>query len=103
MRFSAPSKPILALGLAASMIAAFAPAVSAKSVVVPPSKASNTIVEIAAGNPAFSTLVAAVGCADPAVAAALTSGEQYTVFAPTNAAFANLGLNAGNICTALPK
>ena len=43
-------------------------------------------------------MVAAVGCADPAVAAALTSGEQLTVFAPTDSAFGKLGLNAGNDC-----
>ncbi len=103
MRIPSARKAALAVGLSAALLAAFAPAVAARSVVVPPSKASDTIVGIAAGNPAFSTLVAAVGCADPAVAAALTSGDQYTVFAPTNDAFAALGLNAGNICSALPE
>lgn len=102
MRVQTLKKPVLGFGLAALMIAAFVPAAAARSVVVPPSQSSGTIVGIAAGNPSFSTLVAAVGCADPAVAATLTSGAQYTVFAPTNSAFAALGLNASNVCTALP-
>lgn len=49
-----------------------------------------TIVEIAAGNPDFSTLVAAVTAADPAIAEALSGAGPLTVFAPTNEAFANL-------------
>ncbi len=46
------------------------------------------IVEIAAGNPAFSTLVAAVTAAD--LATALSGEGPFTVFAPTNDAFAKL-------------
>jgi uncharacterized surface protein with fasciclin (FAS1) repeats len=58
------------------------------------------IVTIAVANGNFTTLVAAVGCADPAVAAALTSGDKYTVFAPTDAAFqATLGVDASTVCT----
>jgi uncharacterized surface protein with fasciclin (FAS1) repeats len=87
-----------ALALAGGLLAVTVPASMARSVVVPPSKTTDSIVAIASGNPAFSTLVAAVGCADPAVGAALTSGQQLTVFAPTNAAFGALGLSAGNIC-----
>jgi uncharacterized surface protein with fasciclin (FAS1) repeats len=45
----------------------------------------------------FSTLVAAVLAADPAVIARLSRTGQVTVFAPTDAAFAKLGLNAGNV------
>jgi uncharacterized surface protein with fasciclin (FAS1) repeats len=41
-----------------------------------------------ATNAGFSTLVTAVGAADPAVAAALTGDADLTVFAPTNEAFA---------------
>jgi uncharacterized surface protein with fasciclin (FAS1) repeats len=37
----------------------------------------------------FSTLLTAVGNADPAVAETLTNDDQYTVFAPTNDAFKN--------------
>lgn len=52
------------------------------------------IVDIAAGNDNFDTLVAAVGAAG--LADELSGGE-WTVFGPTDAAFAKLGLNAGNI------
>ncbi len=44
-----------------------------------------TIVEVAAGNPDFSTLVAAVGAAG--LAETLSGPGPFTVFAPTNAAF----------------
>ncbi len=47
-----------------------------------------TIVEVAAGNKDFSTLVAAVKAAD--LVATLSSEGPFTVFAPTNAAFAKL-------------
>ncbi|MBB3034962.1 fasciclin domain-containing protein [Alteriqipengyuania lutimaris] len=46
--------------------------------------ASGTIVEVAQGNPDFSTLVEAVTAAD---LGETLSGGEYTVFAPTNAAF----------------
>ncbi len=59
-----------------------------------------TIVEIAAGNPNFTTLVAAVQAAG--LVDLLNGNRQFTVFAPTNDAFAKLGLNAGNIGS-LPK
>ncbi len=88
---------------AAALVLMIVPTTLAGSPVVPPSKSSGTIVDIAVGAGAFKTLVAAVGCADPAVAQALTSGEQLTVFAPTDAAFAKLGLNAGNVCGAFDK
>lgn len=45
----------------------------------------------------FSTLIAAVLSADPAVLATLSGRGQFTVFAPTDEAFAELGLNADNI------
>lgn len=92
-----------ALVLASALVAAAVPGVLAKSPVVPPSKATASIVEIAAGDGRFTTLVAAVLCADPAVVTALTSGEQLTVFAPTDAAFAALGLDATNVCSALDQ
>lgn len=60
----------------------------------------NTIVDIAINDGRFNTLVAAVvytGLAD-----ALSTGE-WTVFAPTDEAFAKLGLNADNISTAFSK
>ena len=45
----------------------------------------------------FDTLIAAVGAADPAVLNRLTSKGQSTVFAPTDDAFAALGLTPENI------
>ena len=51
-------------------------------------KAAGTIVDVAAGNPDFSTLVAAVKAAD--LVDTLNSDGPFTVFAPTNAAFAKL-------------
>ena len=60
----------------------------------------NTIVDIAVNDGRFDTLVAAVvytGLAD-----ALSGGE-WTVFAPTDTAFAKLGLNADNIASSFSK
>lgn len=48
---------------------------------------------------AFDTLIAAVLAADPAVLATLDGNGQFTVFAPTDDAFAKLGLNDTNIAT----
>ena len=53
-----------------------------------PPAAPGTLVEVAAGNPEFSTLVAAVKAAG--LAETLSGAGPYTVFAPTNAAFAKL-------------
>jgi uncharacterized surface protein with fasciclin (FAS1) repeats len=63
-------------------------------------RGTRTIVEIAAGDTAFTTLVAAVVAAD--LVEALSGTNQLTVFAPTNTAFAKLGLDASNV-GALPK
>ena len=49
---------------------------------------SKSIVEVAAGNPDFSTLVAAVKAAG--LVDTLSGAGPFTVFAPTNAAFAKL-------------
>jgi uncharacterized surface protein with fasciclin (FAS1) repeats len=57
-------------------------------------------VDIAIGNPNFTTLVAAVQAAG--LVETLSGNRQFTVFAPDNAAFAKLGLDASNIGT-LPK
>ncbi|MEQ9505413.1 MAG: fasciclin domain-containing protein [Hyphomonas sp.] len=69
------------------------PAVVEAEVVEPvaeeePVMAEATIVDIAVGNPDFSTLVAAVEAAG--LAETLAGPGPYTVFAPTNAAFAAL-------------
>ena len=47
----------------------------------------------------FDTLIAAVLAADPVVLKTLTSKGQYTVFAPTDDAFAKLNLTPDNIGT----
>jgi len=49
---------------------------------------AQTVVEVAAGNPDFSTLVTAIKAAD--LAETLSGPGPFTVFAPTNAAFAKL-------------
>lgn len=69
----------------------------------PTSAADSTIVDIAASNGDFSTLVAAVQAAG--LADELSSGE-YTVFAPTNAAFdkllRKLGISAEQLLSNQP-
>jgi uncharacterized surface protein with fasciclin (FAS1) repeats len=51
----------------------------------------------------FDTLIAAVLAADPAVLATLSGNGQYTVFAPTDDAFAGLGLTPANVGAALDQ
>jgi uncharacterized surface protein with fasciclin (FAS1) repeats len=51
---------------------------------------------------AFDTLIAAVLAADPAVFETLSGNGQHTVFAPTDDAFAALGLDETNVDT-LPQ
>ncbi len=70
-------------------VAIIIPAFAAPAVAGSMSKsASNTVVDVAAGNPDFSTLVAAIKAAD--LVDALKGKGPFTVFAPTNAAFAAL-------------
>lgn len=61
---------------------------------------SQTIVQIASGDDRFDTLVAAVVATD---LAETLSGGDWTVFAPTDDAFAKLGLNADNIADSFSK
>jgi uncharacterized surface protein with fasciclin (FAS1) repeats len=88
------SKGVLALTLA-GLIAGAASAQAAAKVKSP------TIVEVAltvnAESGEFSTLIAALQHAG--LVDALNGKKQFTVFAPTDAAFAKLGLNAENIST----
>jgi len=66
----------------------------------PTGSVGNSIVDIAVADGRFTTLVAAVkaaGLVEP------LSGGEWTVFAPTDAAFAKLGLNAANIANTLTK
>ncbi|MDX1993407.1 MAG: fasciclin domain-containing protein [bacterium] len=60
------------------------------AVMAVPVAAQGTIVDVAASNPDFSTLVAAVQAADPAILETLSGEGPFTVFAPTNEAFNNL-------------
>ncbi|CAB4772388.1 MAG: fasciclin domain-containing protein [Actinobacteria bacterium] len=53
-----------------------------------PTKCDNTIVDVAVGNPDFSTLVAAV--TEAGLVDALNGEGPFTVFAPTNEAFAKI-------------
>jgi uncharacterized surface protein with fasciclin (FAS1) repeats len=100
-------KKTLALLLASvAVIAAVAAVATPRGVAAPPGP---TIVDVAiAANSsgpyagAFDTLIAAVLAADESVLATLSGNGQRTVFAPTDDAFAALGLNPGNIGT-LPK
>jgi uncharacterized surface protein with fasciclin (FAS1) repeats len=91
---------VLSLTAAALAIGIVAGPVAART--APPANIVDTAIAVNAQSGEFSTLIAAVLAADPAVLKTLTQQRQLTVFAPTDAAFAKLGLNAGNIDT-LPK
>jgi uncharacterized surface protein with fasciclin (FAS1) repeats len=69
---------------------------SSESVTTSPSTSESTIVDIAVNDGRFDTLVAAVTAAG--LADTLSTGS-WTVFAPTDDAFAKLGLNADNIAS----
>lgn len=70
-------------------IALVLPAVAAPAIAGGGNKAApNTVVDVAASNPDFSTLVTALKAAD--LVDALKGPGPFTVFAPTNAAFAAL-------------
>ena len=83
------STALLALGL----VAGAAPAAA--------STTAPTIVGIASTTPGFSTLTAAATCTG--LVPVLNGPGHLTVFAPTDAAFAKLGLNKANVCSALPR
>jgi uncharacterized surface protein with fasciclin (FAS1) repeats len=77
---------LAAVGLAVGLLSVTSVAGAATS----PNKqagTNKTIVEVAAGDPQFSTLVSLINSAG--LASTLSSGS-YTVFAPTNAAFAKV-------------
>ncbi len=57
---------------------------------------SQTIADLAINDGNFDTLVAALAC--EGLVPAVSGGKQLTVFAPTDAAFAKLNLNPGNVC-----
>ena len=76
----------LALGLVALVFAALAVPAAPASPASP--AASKNIVQVAAGNPQFSTLASLIKKAG--LVSALSGKSKLTVFAPTNAAFAKL-------------
>ena len=76
----------LALGLVALVFAV--PAASASPASPASPAASKNIVQVAAGNPQFSTLAGLIQKAG--LVSALSGKSKLTVFAPTNAAFAKL-------------
>lgn len=92
---------ILAVAILALSVFAFA---NTATVQAAPKPRQNTIVAVAVSINAktgeFSTLIAALKAAG--LVNTLNGHGQYTVFAPTDAAFAKLGLNASNVGT-LPK
>jgi uncharacterized surface protein with fasciclin (FAS1) repeats len=100
MNLTSFSKSIRTIGIAAMLSLTVGIAASAtgciksgdNKVAVAPAVAqapqAGTIVDIAAGNPAFSTLVTAVKAAG--LAETLSGNGPFTVFAPTNEAFAAL-------------
>jgi len=85
------------VGLFAGLIAT---ALGSGSLPVAAAGSPQTIVGIAVSNPDFSTLVAAVNCTG--LVPALNGNARHTVFAPTDEAFAKLGLNSSSVCT-LPR
>lgn len=64
--------------------------------VLVPGEFPGSIVDVVAASPRFSTLVTAVLAADASVATTLSGAGAFTLFAPTNAAFAALPAGALN-------
>jgi len=87
----------LLLSLLFVSAAAFAPFALAD----PPGKNIVDVVsEINADTGEFSTLLAAISAADPAVLNTLSGDGQFTVFAPTDAAFRVIEMDKDNVGTA---
>jgi uncharacterized surface protein with fasciclin (FAS1) repeats len=87
-------KLLAAMALSAIAITAAVPVTAAQPTIVSRALAING----ATGE--FSTLLAAATCDyfDGAIVQALSSKPQKTLFAPTNEAFSNIGLDAANVC-----
>ncbi|MGQ9866952.1 MAG: fasciclin domain-containing protein [Pseudanabaenaceae cyanobacterium] len=80
---------VICLGLGAGVVPVMAePGAKAEKTTAKEAKASGTIVDVAAANQDFSTLVKAVKAAG--LAETLSGKGPFTVFAPTNEAFAAL-------------
>lgn len=89
-------KKVIAVLMIVSMLL-----VSVSTVVAAPPGPSivDVAIEVNEATGEFSTLIAAVLAADPAVINTLSGRGQFTVFAPTDAAFAELGFDSENIGT----
>ncbi len=91
--------PLTALALAACADS-FEPSTPEAALArTPKNNAQPSIVEIAVGNPNFETLVFAVVAAD--LVDALNGNRHFTVFAPTDDAFADIGLTPETLQDAL--
>jgi uncharacterized surface protein with fasciclin (FAS1) repeats len=92
-------KFIAAAALSLAATAAVAPVAEARKAAASPSIVDVAVAVNGSGAyaGAFDTLIAAVLCS-PDIAGVLSQKGQYTVFAPTDAAFGELGLTPENIC-----
>jgi uncharacterized surface protein with fasciclin (FAS1) repeats len=95
------SKLIRMISLVALLAFAFTAVAPAKAAPVAKDSIVDLALEINANTGEFSILIAALQAADPAVLNSLASKGQYTVFAPTDAAFVallgELNLTAGEL------
>jgi hypothetical protein len=89
------------LVLLLSLVFVFALACAPLVLTDPPAKTIVDFVsEINADTGEFGTLLAAISAADPAVLNTLSGAGQFTVFAPTDAAFRVIGMDKDNVGTA---
>ncbi len=93
-------KIVMSLTIMALMLVLTVAATVSADSIAPNDASGNTIVDIAVADGRFTTLVAAVVAAD---LADRLSGGEWAVFAPTDDAFAKLGLDATNIADAFTK
>jgi uncharacterized surface protein with fasciclin (FAS1) repeats len=93
---------ITAAAVALGLTAAVAPTVDARPGKPGPANIVETAIAANAELGVFDTVLTAATCDyfEGAIAGALTSDDKVTLFAPTDDAFAALGLNEGNVCDA---
>ncbi len=100
-------KSVLIVTLVAVLAVAFASFAAPTRVSAKAKACDNSIVDVAlavnAQTGEFSTLIAALSSANLVRKFDQCGSVSLTVFAPTDAAFAKLGLNASNIGSAFPK
>lgn len=96
---------LAAAGLGIAGVAAAAAPAAARPAAPAPNIVSVALTVNSAGSPyegQFDTLITAATCAyfDGAIVDTLTARGQRTLFAPTDDAFASLGLDPSNVCSA---